>query len=503
MIEFKASQLLRNNSHASLLKNENIIEKLKSHMTKDQMEKSPSLPSILAYNKRIRFNLLTQRETKINPITVKNEKKQRLINDINSFRKIYFNYNKNVRYSLNELNNRSKENSQFITRYKNMIKKSGLSNKHLFSDIKAEYEKQNYKLPRLDDGSNLFKSNLLLSNNDTDLKKFITYGYGSQKSNERSISFLQKMNEGIDNITKDENGPSMDSIFNRENPNIRFRKKFNYTPSLFVLNKMSKNEWKEILSCKRDIKKLTKTIDAMQDIDYFFDSDNKDYLDTLRYFNSRNSSANFSTSLGNNNSSIFFKHSNNNSNNNSNILNMRNISKFTFDGNESSIRKSKNKKVSFKINPKTINYFDANKNNENIENSPINKIIIKKPKKSKKIKKKYFNKDNYRKTLETLYNKITTTDDSSKFDKKIKSYLKFRRYILDPKINKDDICNNMEKLRDKICKDISIKKVIYFRKSMGHSNDEIEQINKNESEIEKKVYDIEDKMIKAFSELKK
>ncbi len=38
---------------------------------------------------------------------------------------------------------------------------------------------------------------------------------------------------------------------------------------------------------------------------------------------------------------------------------------------------------------------------------------------------------------------------------------------------------------------------------MGHSNDEIEQINKNESEIEKKVYDIEDKMIKAFSELKK
>ena len=34
----------------------------------------------------------------------------------------------------------------------------------------------------------------------------------------------------------------------------------------------------------------------------------------------------------------------------------------------------------------------------------------------------------------------------------------------------------MEKLRDKICKDISIKKVIYFRKSMGHSNDEIEQI---------------------------
>ena len=345
MIEFKASQLLRNNSHASLLKNENIIEKLKSHMTKDQMEKSPSLPSILAYNKRIRFNLLTQRETKINPITVKNEKKQRLINDINSFRKIYFNYNKNVRYSLNELNNRSKENSQFITRYKNMIKKSGLSNKHLFSDIKAEYEKQNYKLPRLDDGSNLFKSNLLLSNNDTDLKKFITYGYGSQKSNERSISFLQKMNEGIDNLSKDENGPTMDSIFNRENPNIHFRKKFNYTPSLFVLNKMSKNEWKEILSCKRDIKKLTKTIDAMQDIDYFFDSDNKDYLDTLRYFNSRNSSANFSTSLGNNNSSIFFKHSNNNSNNNSNILNMRNISKFTFDGNESSIRKSKNYKL--------------------------------------------------------------------------------------------------------------------------------------------------------------
>ena len=104
--------------------------------------------------------------------------------------------------------------------------------------------------------------------------------------------------------------------------------------------------------------------------------------------------------------------------------------------------------------------------------------------------------------METLYNKITTSNDATLYNKKIKNYLRFRRFRLDPQINKNNICNNMENLREMICKDDSIKKVIYFRKNMGNFFDEIQGINDKESEIEKKVDDIEDQMIKAFSEMK-
>jgi hypothetical protein len=253
---------------------------------------------------------------------------------------------------------------------------------------------------------------------------------------------------------------------------------------------MSKQQLKEILSYKREINRIKRTIDSIQDIDYFFSSDNKEYLDTLRYFNSRNTSANFSTSLGNNNSSLFDK---NNFGNKSNILSLRNISKFTFDENESNSNKSKNKIIKYNnIDPNTIT-----------ENKSLTQLIVKpKKKRKRKIIKKYINKNNYKEKLETLYNNIINSNDATLYDKKIKNYLRFRRFRLDPQINKNNICSNMESLRDKICKDDSIKKVIYFRKNMGNFFDDIQGINNKESEIEKKVNDIEDQMIKAFSELK-
>ena len=485
MFEFRDKPLIRSSSDISLLKRENTIDKLRSFMSIEEMNKSPALASALTHNKRITFNLLTPNERKIIPIKLKNAKKQHLIDNINSLKKNYFNYNKSIKHSLEDIRNMSKRNSQFIQRYNNMVSKSGIVNKNAFTDIRAEYEKKDYKLPNLE--KNLFKSNLLLSSNDTDLKKYINFGFGTKKSNKKTISFLERMNENINNDIKDENQVHDISFFNQINTNLNNRYK---AASLYSLNKMSKQQLKEILSYKREINRIKRTIDSIQDIDYFFSSDNKEYLDTLRYFNSRNTSANFSTSLGNNNSSLFDK---NNFGNKSNILSLRNISKFTFDENESKSNKSKNKIIKYNnIDPNTIT-----------ENKSLTQLIVKpKKKRKRKIIKKYINKNNYKEKLETLYNNIINSNDATLYDKKIKNYLRFRRFRLDPQINKNNICINMENLRDKICKDDSIKKVIYFRKNMGNFFDDIQGINNKESEIEKKVNDIEDQMIKAFSELK-
>ena len=387
------------------MKRQNIIDKLKSYISIDKMSKNPVLSSALTHNKRIRFNLLTPNEYKIIPMKIKNAKKQYLIDNINSLRKNYFNYNKGIHYSLEEINEMSKKNKQFIQRYNNMISKSGIVNKNAFSHIRAQYEKQDYILPNLEDGNNLFKSNLLLSSNDTDLKKYINLGYGTNKSNKKTISFLERINENINNDTNDENQLYNINYFTNINANLNHRYKRDLS-TLYALNKMSKEKLKEILTYKREIKKLERTIDSILDIDYFFSSDNKEYLDTLRFFNSRNTSANFSTSLGNNNSTLFDK---NNFGNKSNILSLRNISKITFDENESKSSNTKNKKLKFNLDTNTANTFIVN---NSIENKSLTQMI-RKPKKKKKIVKKNINRDNYKQTLETLYNKITTSDDST------------------------------------------------------------------------------------------
>ena len=364
MFQFKANSLLKNNSYTSMLKKENsIINKIKSHISMEEIYKSPYLSTALRRNKKIRFNLLTSNDYKVKSISVNNDKKQHLIDNINSFRKIYFDYNKNVKYSLDEMNNMSKENRQFTQRY-NQMKKLRMPNRLLFSDVKGEYEKQNYVLPKLEENNNLFKQNLLLSNNDTDLQKFIRYGYGSSKSNNKSISFLRKMDNELNDDLKDESQIFAMNFAN--NPNIIFRRRRNYM-------RIPKSVLKEWMTYKKDIRRVQKTIDSLQDIDYFFNSDNKDYLDTLRYFDSGNTSANYSTSLGNNNSSVFDKLKR--INNKSKKLSLRNISKYTSEEND----KTKNKNSRFNFGASTINNFSGS---NSLENKSIARLI-KKPKKKK------------------------------------------------------------------------------------------------------------------------
>ena len=489
MINLNANSLLRNKSYSSLFKNENIISKLKSHMTFQEINKSPAISLALNPNKKITFNLLTHKKYKIIPQSTKTEKKQRLINAINSFRKIYFNYNKNIRYSLDELNNMSKSNKLFIKQYNNMIEKSNISNKNLFPDIKAEYEKQNYILPDIGGSNNLFNGSLLLSNNDEDLKKYIKYEFSTQKSNQKSISFLEKMNEGIDDISKEEPQDLFNKVLTPQN-NVG---NFSSPLALKAYRNKPKKLKKEIISIKRDVKRIKRTIDSLPDLEYFLNSDNKEYLDTLRYFNSRNTSANFSTGLvegtiGNNFSSM-------DRYNKSNIFSIKNISKYTYDDKDSNQSRSK---IKYNLSPNTINSFG----NSGIQNNFSTHLIINKLKKKKKKKPKIIVLKNYKKTLENLYNKISTSYDSTPFDKNIKRYLKFRRYNIEPKISQENICKNMENLREKICKDKSIKRVIEFRKNVGEIFDEVDNLNENQNQVEKKVNDIEDQMIKAFSSLR-
>ena len=105
---------------------------IKAHMTLDEIHRNPTLSSALLDNKSLRFSLLTHNGYKINPTLIKSEKKQRLINSINTFRKIYGDYNRKVKFSTKEISNMSKQSNEFVNNYKNVMKKTGMAKKIYF-----------------------------------------------------------------------------------------------------------------------------------------------------------------------------------------------------------------------------------------------------------------------------------------------------------------------------------------------------------------------------------
>ena len=500
MISIPKKLLKKSNSVTSMKTNNTIYDKIRSYMTLREINENPIIASALTQDKKIIFSLLTQNKSKIISIKgIKNEKKQHLVEQINKFRKSYFNYFKNYKYSMDEITNLQKENSYFIKRYHEIEEKSGIKKQDKFEEIKKAYEKKNYNLPTIEGNKNLFGGSLLLSNNETDLKKYIIYGVGSENSNKKSISYLNKVNDDINEKAQRE-GKKTKLIFGYIKPGNN--KGAVIVPPPFY---SYYNNAKEILDYQSEINNLKNCIDSIPEIDYFFGSDNKKYLDSLKFFDSRKSSANFSTGAylertsANMNSSFCSRKDFNNSK--TNTSNLKNISRITY--NPDSIEKNRNNKIN--CNPNTMISFSDKQNND-IKNITQNKIptltpILKKPKKKKRLSvaKTY---KNYRKTLETLYSQVSKSFDTNIFHKNIEKYLKFRQYDIVPKLAPYYLCHNIEKNRTQICKGKAMKKLIDLRQNLGDNQSNIEQLNRNEVSTIKNMNEMEDKMIKVFSGFK-
>ena len=499
MISIPKKFLQKSNSEISMKTPNTLYNKVHSFMTSREINENPTVASALSQDKKIMFNLLTPHKSKLISVKgIKNEKKRYLVEQINKFRKSYFNYFQNYKYSMDEITHLQKENSLFIKRYNEIEEKSG-NKQEKFEELKKEYEKKNYNLPTIDGNKNLFGGSLLLSNNETDLKKYIIYGVGSKNSNQKSISYLNKVNQDIIEKAQRE-GKKIKLPIGYIKPGNRRGAIVAPHPFFSYYNNV-----KEIFENQNEINKLKNTIDSIPELDYFFDSDNKKYLDSLKFFDSRKSSANFSTNA-------FLERTNANMNSsfssgkdfngpNTNTSRFKNISRNTY--NQDSHEKSRNNKVTFDPNT-MISFLDKqNKQKNNIKKITKKEIsiltgIIKKPKKKKKVSvtKPY---KNHRLTLENLYKEISTSYDTIPFHKIIEKYLKYKKYKILPKIAPYNICNNIENIRNHICKDKTIKKVIDLRENLGDNESNIEQLNKNEINTKKNMNEIEDKMIKVFS----
>ena len=506
---------MNHKSQSNLERGNSTYKMAESRLSVGEIRKHPELLPALKGDKKLRLDILSlQKPRKININGINNPRKIKFANRINEFHKQFYENYKDHQISMQEINTLCKENSVFSLKYSRSKKNEPKNDK--FQDIKMAYEKKNYYVPSLENKKNLFNGNILLLNED-ELKNYILFGIGNQNTNNRSLSFLYRINRQLGDKSKN-----------------TLKIKNNEKNLFFDLNafddrdKIKKDNINDILKSQNYIHNIQETINGLDDLDYFFYANNQEYLNDLKNFGSRGSSAKISTRVNSgltrfkdvalkNNQRYYYNqnYSNENEYNNNDGFNINLLTetplKKTKINDENDIQN--NSKLDFEdekiksesnINKIDEGSYEKNYNNNKIFNSlNLNNNIIN----DNKINDKYAktienNTDEYTRTaLEKLYNKISEKDASLKYNNEIQKYLKYKNYDVSIKINPDTVCNNFEATREKICKTDFLKQDIYLRKQCGGSLNNLAKLEENDLRAKNKVNNIEDKIIKLFCDV--
>ena len=496
--------------HSDLKRGNSAYKMAESRLSVVEIRKHPELIPALKGDKKIRLDILSQQKPRIiNLKGIQNPCKIKMANRLNEFHKLFYENYKGHQISMEEINTLCKENNVFSIKY-NKSKKNE-PKKERFQDIKRAYEKKNYYVPSLENKKNLFSGNILLLN-ENELKNYILYGKGNRISNNRSLSFLYRINRQLGDRSKSS-----------------FKMKNNEKNLFFDINayddrnKIKKDNINDILHSQNYILNIQETINALDDIDYFFYANNQEYLDDLKNMGSRGSSAKISTRV--NSGMTRFKDvvlkNNQRYNNNQNFITENEDSKYN-DYNTNLLTKTpvkfsrnntknntNNSKVNFDLVDVKLKLETNIKKQEegiygrNINKSPIiNSLNLNNKINDRRSKTIETDTDEYTRTaLEKLYNKISEKDSSLKYNNEIQKYLKHKKYDISIKINPDSICNNFEITREKICKTDFLKQDIYLRKQCGGSLQNLEKLEENDLRAKNKVNNIEDKIIKLFCDI--
>ena len=260
-------------------------EIIKAHMSEGDIQAHPVISVLNHKIKRLRFSSITNSRPKLTSTKdIQDNKKIKLINNINSFRKAFYEFNKSKKYPQKEHIKlyRGEKNYNFYEKYKIIKNKGDLRNKALLEEIENLYKKKNMPIPSINkDEQNLFNANLLKLK-EKKIKNTILYNLISEKSNIKAIGYFRKMQHKIDNQIYG-NQMSLPQISNLLDGYQ------NYVNSGEILDdKNDENKEKEIInnidknSLSLYANTIRETMNAMDEIDYFFDSNNKDYLNHLK-----------------------------------------------------------------------------------------------------------------------------------------------------------------------------------------------------------------------------
>ena len=420
-------------------------------LNKSRSQKNISFPHKIFFSsqtnddKKIKLKLLNYSKPKIiSTKNIKDEKQLNLIESINNFQTIYYDYCNRLE-SKNDLNKIIKDNNKFQKNYKEFKRiknKEKNSDLDFYNDIKIKYKEKNIKIPKI--SSNIFEPNLLIIKNNN-IKNYFEKDYGNETKNKKSINYLNKIKKEVDSLKYLEKGIEknnmMDVYLKRLMKNKKSKKE----------NFKNSSSEKEILQSTLEISKTKNTFSNLSNIDKFFQDKKKNDNNCFQFENIETSEKSYFKKLKKKKKSISKKLS---------IDEEKPINKF------------------IKLFP---SYFEKRLNGNT---SNTKKIILK-----------------FISPLEKLYNKVSKSENKLKFNKKIKHYLKNRGLNISDHLSRKEFYDTFEQSNKNVFKKNLIYNDILLRKkndnSLDFTEEQIKKIERDKN-IKKILTDSQNQIIKMY-----
>lgn len=406
--------------------NRQIFKKL----TANDIKEHPEIYSAVNYDKKIVFDFLSsEKPHMIDTETIKNERKAHIIDNINSFRKVFFNYSSVEKRAFHNYRAIQRDNNVFSKQYANIQKQKEKysSPEKQFAEIKEQYDKRGYKVPSLSLEHNIFNQNLLLLDG-TDIEKYILFNHGTAKNQEKSMKYLDKLNEDMLTMQISGNNPDILGALNQKRHNQQMKEQEEEKKKLLLSPR------REILKTKKEVREIKSTFDNVNEIDGFF-SPLRNYYGNKNKFTSRESSGKYSTRV--------------NSASKSNIQSIKHQNLFNHNRVVSGIKEELEK-----IKEKSLNMNIEPIKRKSIQNVYTNIFTI---------NPKYKSCNNVTE-LESIYESVSKVDNSEKYNVELKNYLDTHNYKITNDVSPRVIYQQIYNSRDKFFGKELFKKDIKLRR---------------------------------------
>lgn len=496
---------------------------ISSRINQNDLINNPELSKALEKDKVIRLDFLSPvKPNIIDTKGLKNEKKKNMIENINLFKKKYYQDHLINKNSLEKIYKISNENNVFLNHFSGFNKYYNNQNqKEILNDIQLEYKKKMGFTPIIKENANLFSNSILLQN-DRDLKQYISLDLNTIKNDSNSLSFLKNVQNKIQKNAKNKRNNILEKIvkkdlvdeFAKENDIVNIRKTINKYKSAPI----EREKYESINDLKKDILKTKESFNSINNLNLFLNTidSRKSSGKTSTRINSGVETLNDKMNLNNDNINFFHKinnrnniyKENNNDKNKTIAKSCNSIILPLIQNNNDSLRNESNQKKIKDNENRSIDYIKISepKNEDMINKLNINKnhykSINNKKSKKKQVKKIILRK--YELGLENLYEKISKTENYIDYNKEIKNYLKSNNYDVNDKINAKDLYKTVDKNRKKIINISFIQKnnelISNSKINNFEQNKDMIQYNKK---IKKNIENIEERMIGLMCDVNK
>lgn len=276
----------------------NYINIIKSKITQKELIANPAINNSINNTKILKFNCLSKikpnkslsNKNDISADLILNPKQAKLKSNLESFNKIYNNFNKNFIIRKNRRKSKEQElNANLRKIYDSLKENISFSRNQMLEEIREKYSKNNkfkrniysgISLPIIENKinfKNLFKKNILLSL-DSDIKKSILYNLFDENNNSKSISFFKKIENNLDKELYGKN----DAYFKEKEKETQKEKEENSLLIKSVIKKSIFDDEQSIDKSMIEINQIHDTLNNIEDIDFFYEANNKDYLKYLK-----------------------------------------------------------------------------------------------------------------------------------------------------------------------------------------------------------------------------